>query len=196
MLEKAFFFKSIADSSLLFNRRLNDIEIIVSGRSNVGKSSVINTLCSQKKMARTSKSPGRTKCINIYSVSENRFIVDLPGYGFANVSMHQKKLWNEMIYNYLIRKSSKKKAVYLVIDIFVGPTELDFSMIDWLNKFRIFYKIVANKYDKIRMNITGDEVKIKMANFLGINKSKIFIVSAKNKIGFRELKSDVIKFFS
>jgi GTP-binding protein len=196
MLEKAIFFKSIADSSSLFNRRLNDIEIIVSGRSNVGKSSVINTLCSQKKMARTSKSPGRTKCINIYSVSENRLIVDLPGYGFANVSMHQKKLWNEMIYNYLIRKSSKKKVVYLVIDVFVGPTELDFNMIDWLNKFRVFYKIVANKYDKIRMNITKDEVKIKMANFLGVNKSKIFIVSAKNKIGFHELKSDVIKFFS
>ena len=114
-------------------------EVAFVGRSNVGKSSVINSICKIKNLARTSKTPGRTRAINVFTPARGRWIVDLPGYGFARVTDEEKKVWKEMIETYI---SSRKtlKMIYILIDSFVGPTELDFIMINWVKELKIPFK--------------------------------------------------------
>ncbi|MDR1401201.1 MAG: ribosome biogenesis GTP-binding protein YihA/YsxC [Endomicrobium sp.] len=192
MLEKTVFFKSAVEINSLPQSLA---EVVILGRSNVGKSSIVNALCLQKKLARTSKTPGRTKSINIYSVSVGKWIVDLPGYGFARVSKHERKLWDEMIESYLIRRKSKK-MVYIIIDALVGPTELDFNMIDWLNKLDISFKIIANKCDKVPYGISEGAIQAKTAGYFDTDKSKIFVVSAKKKNGLIKLQVDIVKFLT
>ncbi|MDD4165697.1 MAG: ribosome biogenesis GTP-binding protein YihA/YsxC, partial [Endomicrobiaceae bacterium] len=99
-------------------------EVAFVGRSNVGKSSVINAICNKKNLARTSKTPGRTRAINIFTPSNGRWIVDLPGYGFAKVSEEEKTSWKQMIEGYITGRKNLK-AVYILVDGLVGPTELD-----------------------------------------------------------------------
>jgi GTP-binding protein len=192
MLEKTLFFKATSNVKSLPNSMM---EVILSGRSNVGKSSIINTLCSQKNLARTSKKPGRTRSVNIYSVAMRKWIIDLPGYGFAKTSFKEKETWNRMIEECIIFRKSKK-TVYIVIDAFVGPTELDFSMSYWLKNYNIPFKIITNKYDKLPNVVNEDEVKTKVSQCFEIDKSYVFVVSAKKKIGFSELKNDIVNFLN
>ena len=190
MLEKAAFFRATSEASSLPK---SVSEIIFSGRSNVGKSSVINALCAQKNLARTSKTPGRTRSINVYSVSMGRWMIDLPGYGFARVSPQEKEIWREMIESCIIERRSKK-TVYIIVDSFVGPTELDLSMAQWLKENKIQFKIVANKSDKLPNGTDIQEVQDKVAEIFDIDKSLVFVVSAKKRNGFDKLKTDIIKF--
>ncbi|MDR2666291.1 MAG: ribosome biogenesis GTP-binding protein YihA/YsxC [Endomicrobium sp.] len=190
MLEKTVFFKSVLKVNSLPN---SSAEVVISGRSNVGKSSIINALCLQRNLARISKTPGRTKNINIYSVSIGKWIVDLPGYGFARVSRYEKDLWNKMIESYLVQRKSKK-IVYIIIDAFIGPTELDFNLASWLDKSGIQFKIIANKCDKVPQNISENVIQLKIAEYFDTDKSKIFVVSAKKGNGFAKLKVDAVKF--
>ncbi|MDR1784544.1 MAG: ribosome biogenesis GTP-binding protein YihA/YsxC [Endomicrobium sp.] len=193
MLERTVFFRSVLEVKSL-PRSL--AEVVISGRSNVGKSSVINALCLRKNLARISKTPGRTKSINIYSVSKGKWIVDLPGYGFAKVSRYEKELWSKMIESYLIQRESKK-MVYIIIDAFVGPTELDFNMVDWLNKLGgISFKIIANKYDKVHQNISENAIQVKTAKYFDADEAKIFVISAKMRNGLARLRADVVKFLT
>ncbi|MDR3196162.1 MAG: ribosome biogenesis GTP-binding protein YihA/YsxC [Endomicrobium sp.] len=192
MLEKTVFFRAESNAKLLPQSMA---EVILSGRSNVGKSSVINALCSQKNLARTSKTPGRTRSINIYSAAMKKWIIDLPGYGFARVDPQEKNLWNRMIEDCIILRKSKKR-VYIIIDAFVGPTELDFNMAYWLDEHNISFKIVANKCDKLPRDISQDEIQNKVVQYFGIGESNTFAVSAKNKRGFDNLQTDVGKFLN
>jgi GTP-binding protein len=192
MLEKTFFFRATEEANSLPK---SVAEIIFSGRSNVGKSSVINALCSQKNLARISKTPGRTRSINIYSVSLRKWIIDLPGYGFARVSLEEKELWNKMMKEFIIERKSNK-TVYIIVDAFVGPTKLDFDMAKWLKEYNIFFKIIANKCDRIPQNILEDEIRSKAAECFGTDKSNVFTVSAKKRNGFSGLKADILKFFN
>ena len=123
-------------------------EVAFVGRSNVGKSSVINAICKKKNLARTSKTPGRTRAINVFTPAKGRWLVDLPGYGFARVTSEEKVLWKKMIEEYITTRNTLKN-IYVLIDAFVGPSELDFSMINWLKNLNIKYSIIANKTDKI-----------------------------------------------
>lgn len=190
MLEKTAFFRATSEASSLPK---SVSEIIFVGRSNVGKSSVINALCSQKNLARTSKTPGRTRSINVYSVSMGRWLIDLPGYGFARVSPKEKEIWHKMIES-LITERISKKTVYIIVDSFVGPTELDLNMADWLKEYKVQFKIVANKSDKLPKEIDLSQVQNKLAEIFDINDSFVFVVSAKKKNGFDKLKTDIIKF--
>jgi GTP-binding protein len=190
VLEKTVFFRATTEADSLPK---NIAEIILSGRSNVGKSSVINALCSQKSLARISKTPGRTRSINVYSVSIGKWIIDLPGYGFARVSPQERKLWNKMIEECIIQRVSKK-AVYIIVDAFVGPTELDFDMAHWLSKYNIPFKVIANKCDKIPKDITEDEIESKVVEHFDIDKLNVFAVSAKKRKGLSKLQIDIVKF--
>jgi GTP-binding protein len=190
MLEKTVFFRAESNAKLLPQSMA---EVILSGRSNVGKSSVINALCSQKNLVRTSKTPGRTRSINIYSVAMKKWMIDLPGYGFSRVSFEEKELWNKMIEECIVQRKNKK-TVYIIIDAFVGPTELDFDMVCWLKEYSVPFKIIANKFDKLPDTITEDKVKTKAAQCFGIDKSLVFTVSAKKKIGFNKLRGDIVRF--
>jgi GTP-binding protein len=192
MLKKTVFLTTV---SKIFLIPENVVEIIISGRSNVGKSSVINTLCSKKNLARISKIPGRTMNINIYNISAKKWIVDLPGYGFAKVSLRCKVLWKVMIEEYITKRNSEK-TIYVVIDAFIGPTKLDFDMVKWINANNISFKIIANKYDKIYKNVTEDEIQNRVAKYFNISKQNVFVVSAKFKKGFEKVKLDIIKFLT
>ncbi|MDR0800199.1 MAG: ribosome biogenesis GTP-binding protein YihA/YsxC [Endomicrobium sp.] len=192
MLNKTVFFRATAKADSLPK---SAAEIIFSGRSNVGKSSVINALCSQKNLARTSKTPGRTRSINVYSVSMRKWIIDLPGYGFARVNLREKKLWKDMMEECIIKRKSNK-AVYIIVDAFVGPTELDFDMAEWLKGYSIPFKIIANKCDKVPRSVPEDEIRNKAAEYFGTDKSNVFAVSAKKRNGFDKLQIDVLKFLN
>jgi GTP-binding protein len=192
MLEKTVFFRATAEAISLPK---SVAEIIFSGRSNVGKSSVINALCSQKNLARISKTPGRTRSINVYSVSSRKWIIDLPGYGFAKVSLQEKELWNKMIEECIIKRKSNK-TIYIIVDAFVGPTELDFDMAKWLKEYNISFKIIINKCDKVPQNISEDKILSRAAECFSADKSSVFTVSAKKRNGFSKLKADILKFFN
>jgi GTP-binding protein len=190
MLEKTVFFRATSKADSLPK---SIAEVILSGRSNVGKSSVINATCLQKNLARISKTPGRTRSINVYSVAMRKWIIDLPGYGFARVSPKEKELWNKMIEGCIIQRKSKKR-VYIIVDAFVGPTQLDFNMACWLNNYGVAFKVIANKFDKMPRSVTETEINTKIAECFSIDKSNVFTVSAKKRSGFDKLRTDIVMF--
>ena len=123
-------------------------EIAFAGKSNVGKSSLINTLLDRKKLARTSSSPGKTQTINFYKINRSFYLVDLPGYGYAKASAQAKEAWGKMIENYL-RHSRALKAVFLLIDIRHDPGENDIQMYNWILETGFVPVIIATKADKL-----------------------------------------------
>ena len=126
-------------------------EIALSGRSNVGKSSLINTLLGRKSLARVSSSPGKTITINYYSVDNKMFLVDLPGYGYAKRSMESKRSWSTLTEDYFLKNPSADsiKLVIQLIDIRTGPTDDDILMINWMIDNSIPFTVVATKTDKL-----------------------------------------------
>ncbi|MCX5847863.1 MAG: ribosome biogenesis GTP-binding protein YihA/YsxC [Deltaproteobacteria bacterium] len=128
-------------------------EIAFVGRSNVGKTSLINTLVGRKKLAKTSNTPGRTQLINFFTINEKVSFVDLPGYGFAKVAQSVKKDWGDMIEAYL-RERQSLCLVVLILDIRRDPSEDDLSLRDWLTHYRIPYLYILTKTDKLSNNQT------------------------------------------
>ncbi len=121
------------------------------GRSNVGKSSLINMLCNRKDLARTSKQPGKTQMLNFFEVNENWRIVDLPGYGFAKVSKKQRSSWEKMIERYLVLRESLQCA-FVLIDSRHELQKIDLEFMMWLGERAIPFAIVFTKIDKLRPN--------------------------------------------
>ena len=126
-------------------------EIALSGRSNVGKSSLINTLLGRKSLARVSSAPGKTITINYYDIDGKMYLVDLPGYGFAKRSKESKKSWSSLTEDYFLKNPSSDaiKLVVQLIDIRTGPTEDDVMMINWMIDADINFIVVATKTDKL-----------------------------------------------
>ncbi|MHC9532804.1 ribosome biogenesis GTP-binding protein YihA/YsxC [Dellaglioa sp. BT-FLS60] len=123
-------------------------EIALSGRSNVGKSSLINTLINRKSYARTSSQPGKTQTLNFYNVEQKLFFVDVPGYGYAKVSKTERAKWGQMIETYLAERTTLRGVISLV-DARHEPTKLDVQMVDFLHYYDIPVLVVATKSDKI-----------------------------------------------
>jgi GTP-binding protein len=123
-------------------------EIAVVGRSNVGKSSFINMIADNHKLSRVSQIPGKTRLVNYFLLNDSFYLVDLPGYGFANLSKDQKTGWDAMLGEYF-QKSQSLKAVLLLLDIRREPTSEDFLMLDLLKYYNLPYVIVATKADKV-----------------------------------------------
>jgi GTP-binding protein len=126
-------------------------EIAFVGRSNVGKSSLINAIVGNKNLAKTSNTPGRTQLINFFAINETVSFVDLPGYGFAKVSQSVKKDWGEMIEVYLKERPSLAMVI-LILDIRRDPSDDDLSLRDWLENYRIPYLYILTKADKLSNN--------------------------------------------
>ena len=124
-------------------------EVAFVGRSNVGKSSLLNTLVNNFKLAKVSSEPGKTRSVNFYLVNDRFFLVDLPGYGFAKVPLEEQKRWRELIEGYL-KERDRLKGVFLLVDSRVGPTEKDVQMKEWLDFYGIPYVVVATKVDKLK----------------------------------------------
>ncbi len=133
-------------------------EIAFAGKSNVGKSSLINGLMNRKNYARTSAQPGKTQTINFYNINDELYFVDLPGYGYANASVEVKAKWGKMIERYL-HSSKQLKAVFLLIDIRHAPSANDKQMYDWIVSQGYEPVIIATKLDKIKRSQIAKQLK-------------------------------------
>ena len=161
-------------------------EIAFAGKSNVGKSSLINGLVNRKALARTSSSPGKTQTKNFYNVNRELYFVDLPGYGYASVSKEVKAKWGKMIENYL-HKSPMLKAVFLLIDIRHEPSVNDVNMYEWILANGFEPIIIATKLDKIKRNQIQKNLKIIRTGLNVVEGTKIFPFSAQTKQGKDEI---------
>ena len=128
------------------------------GRSNVGKSSLINMLCNNDKLAKTSAAPGKTQLINHFIVNNEWFLVDLPGYGFAKVSQRSRRRWEQMIENYL-RKRENLELVFVLIDARHSPQKIDLEFINQLDKWQVPFALVFTKADKETQAVVAKNVK-------------------------------------
>lgn len=161
-------------------------EIAFAGKSNVGKSSLINALMNRKSLARTSSQPGKTQTINFYNINGELYFVDLPGYGYAKVSQREKEKWGEMVEKYL-RKSKVLKAVFLLVDIRHDPSANDKIMYDWIVSNGFHPIIIATKADKINRSQLQKQVKA-VRQGLGLDKDTVLIpFSAQTKQGRDEV---------
>ena len=134
-------------------------EFLLVGKSNVGKSSFINTILSRKNFARTSSKPGKTQTLNFYLVNNNFYLVDVPGYGYASVSKSQQKKFGLMIEEYLTTRK-KLKLVFMLIDFRHKPSENDVLMYDYLKYYNIPVCIIATKYDKVKSSLKDKSEKV------------------------------------
>lgn len=161
-------------------------EIAFAGKSNVGKSSLINALMNRKSLARTSAQPGKTQTINFYNINEELYFVDLPGYGYAKVSQQEKEKWGKMIEKYL-HTSKVLQAVFLLIDIRHEPSANDKQMYDWIMSNGFHPIVIATKLDKIKRSQVAKQVKL-VKEGLGVDKDTIVIpFSAETKQGREEI---------
>lgn len=161
-------------------------EIVFAGKSNVGKSSLINALMNRKALARTSSRPGKTQTINYYNINDNMYFVDLPGYGYANASIAVKEKWGKMIEKYL-HTSKRIECIFLLIDIRHGPSNNDKQMYEWILYNGYLPVIIATKLDKIKRSQIQKNVKI-IRETLNLPKEGIIIpFSAETKQGREEI---------
>lgn len=161
-------------------------EIAFAGKSNVGKSSLINGLMNRKSFAHTSATPGKTQTINFYNINKELYLVDLPGYGYAKVSEQEKKKWGQMIERYL-HQSKQLRAVFLLIDIRHAPSANDKMMYDWILSQGYHPIIIATKLDKLKRSQVQKQIKV-VRQGLGLSKDSILIpFSAVTKQGRDEI---------
>jgi GTP-binding protein len=162
-------------------------EVAFSGRSNAGKSSAINTLCDNKGLARTSKTPGRTRLVNFFQLDEQRRLVDLPGYGFAKVPIAMKNDWEKLMTQYLSEQQALKGLV-VIMDIRHPLNDYDWQMLEWCDHYQLPAHVLLTKADKIKRGAQqNSKLKTqKQLNDAGINAS-VQIFSALKKTGLDEL---------
>jgi GTP-binding protein len=169
------------------------IELAIVGRSNVGKSSLLNALANRTKLAKTSKTPGATRLINIFELTTGepgRWLVDLPGYGYAKVSHTERNKWAAMIERYLDERETLDTILWL-IDGEIGPTKLDLQTWEWLVELGRPIKVVATKLDKVS-STRRPKRKADLASALGLEKGDVRWVSAAKGFGLDELRADVL----
>jgi len=160
-------------------------EIAFGGRSNVGKSTLINTLVNRKKLVKTSSTPGRTQLINFFIINEQLSFVDLPGYGYAKVPVAVKKNWGPMVETYLSQRENLR-AVVLILDIRREPRQEELNFMDWLAKFAIPYILVITKTDKLSKTKQTKQHKI-IADTLSVDKESLILFSAKTRMGLNHV---------
>lgn len=166
-------------------------EIALAGRSNVGKSSVINGLLNRKNFARTSSTPGKTRTINFYLINNEFYFVDLPGYGYARVSKTEKEKWGSIMEGYL-EDREELCAILLLVDVRHEPTADDKMMYDWIKYFGYNCVVVATKADKIsrgqyQKHISAIRKKLEMPK-----EEKVIVTSSSKKIGIDELWDEIV----
>ncbi len=166
-------------------------EIALAGRSNVGKSSLINCIINRKNLARTSSSPGKTATINFYDIDGKVRIVDLPGYGYAKVSKGEKERWAKMIETYLSSRENLVQVIQLV-DARHEPTKDDITMLDWIRSFGFYPIVVATKIDKIAKTKLDGNLEV-IYNSLNLDDNSILLPFSAEKKLFKEDMQEIIK---
>lgn len=153
-------------------------EVAMVGRSNVGKSSLINKVLNRKNFARTSSKPGKTATINFYNIDKKINIVDLPGYGYAKVSKKEQMAWGEMINHYLENRE-QLKLIFLLVDSRHLPTEDDLMMLEWIEHYGIDYYVIATKTDKLKPSQRNEQLE-KILDCLNIDNEYFVPFSSEN----------------
>ncbi len=166
------------------------VEVAFVGRSNVGKSSLINALANQKQLARVSNTPGRTQLINLFSLATGGTLVDLPGYGYAKVPSKIRRDWPEMIEGYLLDRETLA-MVFILVDGEIGPTPLDTQMLEWLRENQVPHTVVATKWDKVKSS-KRDTRRRDLAAGCQLEKGDIVWVSAAKGTGMDDLRNLVV----
>lgn len=161
-------------------------EVAFAGKSNVGKSSLINALMNRKSLARTSSQPGKTQTINYYNVNDGIYFVDLPGYGYAKANVKVKEQWGKMVENYL-HKSSQLRQVFHLIDIRHEPSENDRIMYDWILHNGYHPIIIATKLDKIKRSQIQKQLNLILSTLEAEKGTIIIPFSAETKQGREEI---------
>ena len=165
-------------------------EVAFVGRSNVGKSSLINALAHQRQLARVSNTPGRTQLINVFSHVAGGAVVDLPGYGYAKVPGHIRGDWSSMIEGYLLERE-ELVMVFVLVDGEIGPTLLDVQMLEWLRYNDVPHTVVATKSDKVK-SAKRQRRKRDLAEGCMLEQGDIVWVSASKNVGIERLRDLVI----
>ena len=168
-------------------------EIAFAGRSNVGKSTLINVLVNRKGIARTSSRPGRTQALNFFLVENRFYLVDLPGYGYARVPFAVKKSWGNMVETYL-RKRPNLKAVVVILDIRRDPSSGDKDLLNWLKKYKIGVVLVLTKSDKLSKSQNKMMIQRIGGQLTGLFPGKPILFSSKTKAGKEEIWVRIIDF--
>ena len=161
-------------------------EVAFAGKSNVGKSSLINGLMNRKSLARTSSQPGKTQTINYYNINNCMYLVDLPGYGYAKASVREKEKWGKMIENYL-HVSKQLKAVFLLVDIRHEPSSIDKQMYEWIVYQGYDPIIIATKLDKIKRSQVAKHIKMMKEGLHAKPQTIVLPYSAQTKQGREEI---------
>lgn len=182
VIKKAVFVKSLSAFGEFPGQGLPEIAMV--GKSNVGKSTLINSLTRNGKLAHTSSEPGKTRLVNLFCINDSFFLVDLPGYGFAKASKQEQQKWADMIEGYL-KGSSNLKRVFLLVDIRHAPTGDDKMMVDYLRHYDIPFTVVATKADKLSKAQRGRSIPV-ICRELAVQPWEILIHSSKEESG-REL---------
>ena len=165
-------------------------ELAFVGRSNVGKSSLINSLLNRKKLVKTSQTPGKTQEINFFKINNDFIFADLPGYGFAKVPQLVQKRWRKMIEDYLLKRETLL-AVIFIVDLRRSPSPLDLDLQRWLEAHGVKYLLVGTKVDKLSQSEIKKQVnKLNIAYFDG-GKGELLIYSSKSSRGRKELWSEI-----
>jgi len=161
-------------------------EIAFAGRSNVGKSSLLNKLTNRSRLALTSARPGRTRSINFFAVGKNLYLVDLPGYGYAKVPVEVKRYWKKMVEAYLLQRSTLR-GVILILDIRRAPGAEDLMLINWLQHHGIRLVLALTKADKLSRQKALNRAKTISTQLGNIQAAKPIIFSARTGLGKEEL---------
>ena len=171
----------------------NDLpQIVLVGKSNVGKSSFINTMINRKSLARTSNTPGKTRQINFYNIDNTFYFVDLPGYGYSKLSKEEQVNMGRFIEDYL-EKCQNISLIVLLLDIRHNPTADDVHMLNYIKKTNLPFMLVANKADKIAVTKVDNELN-KIKEFLGISFTTLLPFSAERKIYSEAVWDEIEKF--
>ena len=162
------------------------LEVAVVGRSNVGKSSLINALANRKALAHVSNTPGRTQLLNLFELQGGGALVDLPGYGYAAAPGRVKAGWQDMIEGYLLDRE-QLAMVMVLVDGEIGPTKLDVQMLDWLRANDVPHTVVATKHDKVKSS-KRDKRKVELAAGCMLEPGDVVWVSAAKNVGIDRLR--------
>ncbi|CBZ05116.1 GTP-binding protein EngB [Clostridium botulinum H04402 065] len=166
-------------------------EVAFVGRSNVGKSTLINTLTNRRKLVKVSSTPGKTRLINFFVINDNMYFVDLPGYGYAKVSKKEKENWGYIMEQYLVERDQLKKIV-LLVDSRHKPTSDDINMYNWIKHYNYEVLVVGTKLDKLKRNDINKNKKI-IRDTLKMDKDdKILLISSLSKEGKEEVLEQIL----
>lgn len=187
VIKKAAFVKSLSAFGDYPGQGLPEIAMV--GKSNVGKSSLINNLTGNSKLARTSSEPGKTRLVNLFLINECFFLVDLPGYGFARASKQERAKWAGMIEGYL-QNSDNLKRVFQLVDIRHTPTEDDQLMVEYLRHYDIPFTVIATKADKLSKAQRGRSIPV-ICRTLGVQPWEVMIHSSHDGTGKETLLAHI-----